>query len=40
MTPAASTSGDVYLGLDLGTSGLKAVALTTSGEILGRGSAA
>jgi xylulokinase len=32
--------GDVYIGLDLGTSGLKAIALTTSGEILARGSAA
>jgi xylulokinase len=32
--------GNVYIGLDLGTSGLKAVALTTSGEILARGSAA
>jgi len=31
---------DVYIGLDLGTSGLKAVALTTSGEILARASAA
>jgi xylulokinase len=33
------TSGDVYIGLDLGTSGLKAIALTTSGEILARRSA-
>jgi xylulokinase len=33
-------AGDVYIGLDLGTSGLKAVALSTSGEILARGSAA
>jgi sugar (pentulose or hexulose) kinase len=33
-------AGDVYIGLDLGTSGLKAVALTTSGEILARGGAA
>ena len=32
--------GDVYLGLDLGTSGLKAVALATSGAILARASAA
>lgn len=30
----------VYIGLDLGTSGLKGVALTTSGEVIGRGSAA
>jgi len=30
---------DVYLGLDLGTSGLKAVALNTSGAILARASA-
>jgi xylulokinase len=37
MTPDAP---DVYIGLDLGTSGLKAVALTTAGEILARGSAA
>jgi xylulokinase len=33
-------AGDIYIGLDLGTSGLKAVALTTSGEILARGGAA
>jgi xylulokinase len=33
-------AGDVYIGLDLGTSGLKAVALSTSGEILARGGAA
>jgi sugar (pentulose or hexulose) kinase len=33
------TEGDVYLGLDLGTSGLKAVALTTSGAVLARASA-
>jgi xylulokinase len=31
---------DVWIGLDLGTSGLKAVALTTAGELLARGSAA
>jgi xylulokinase len=31
---------DVYLGLDLGTSGLKGVALTASGEVIARGSAA
>ena len=31
---------DVYIGLDLGTSGLKAVALGASGAILARGSAA
>jgi xylulokinase len=30
------TAGDVYIGLDLGTSGLKAVALSASGEILAR----
>ena len=33
-------AGDVYIGLDLGTSGLKAVALDTSGAILARASAA
>ncbi len=33
-------AGDVYIGLDLGTSGLKAVALDASGAILARGSAA
>src|SRR5580693_6162903 len=32
--------GDVYIGLDLGTSGLKAVALAASGTILARASAA
>ncbi len=31
---------EVWIGLDLGTSGLKAVALTTAGELLARGSAA
>ena len=30
------TVGDVYIGLDLGTSGLKAVALSAAGEILAR----
>ena len=33
-------AGDVYIGLDLGTSGLKAVALDAAGAILARGSAA
>ncbi len=33
-------AGDVYIGLDLGTSGLKAVALDASGVILARASAA
>ncbi len=33
-------AADVYIGLDLGTSGLKGVALTTPGEILARASAA
>ncbi|HJY74353.1 MAG TPA: FGGY family carbohydrate kinase, partial [Streptosporangiaceae bacterium] len=33
-------AGDVYIGLDLGTSGLKAVALAESGAILARASAA
>jgi sugar (pentulose or hexulose) kinase len=33
-------AGDVYLGLDLGTSGLKAVALSASGAILARADAA
>ena len=37
---AAPCAGDVYIGLDLGTSGLKAVALDASGAILARGSAA
>ena len=37
---AAAGAGDVYIGLDLGTSGLKAVALAASGAILARGSAA
>ncbi len=31
---------DVYVGLDLGTSGLKGVAVTTSGAVVARGSAA
>ncbi|MDQ2812019.1 MAG: FGGY family carbohydrate kinase, partial [Actinomycetota bacterium] len=31
--------GGIYIGLDLGTSGLKAVALAASGEVLARGSA-
>jgi xylulokinase len=35
-----TNAGDIYIGLDLGTSGLKAVALTASGVILARGSAA
>jgi len=33
---AAGQAGDVYIGLDLGTSGLKAVALSASGAILAR----
>jgi sugar (pentulose or hexulose) kinase len=33
------STGDVYIGLDLGTSGLKAVALTATGAILARASA-
>ena len=37
---AAPCAGDVYIGLDLGTSGLKAVALDASGAILARGGAA
>jgi len=42
MTPgeAGQAVGDVYIGLDLGTSGLKAVALAASGAILARASAA
>jgi xylulokinase len=43
MSPAGlgqGAAGDVYIGLDLGTSGLKAVALDTSGAILARASAA
>jgi xylulokinase len=32
-------AGDVYIGLDLGTSGLKAVALSATGRILARGAA-
>ena len=39
MTTAGVTPGEVYIGLDLGTSGLKAVALTATGTILARGSA-
>jgi xylulokinase len=35
-----TNAGDIYIGLDLGTSGLKAVALAASGAILARGSAA
>ena len=37
---SAARAGEVYIGLDLGTSGLKAVALSASGEVLARGSAA
>jgi xylulokinase len=33
------SAGDVYIGLDLGTSGLKAVALDVSGAVLAQGSA-
>ena len=40
MTPNEEGRGTVYIGLDLGTSGLKAVALGASGAILARGSAA
>ena len=36
----ADRDGDVYIGLDLGTSGLKAVALSASGRILARSAAA
>jgi len=36
----APRAGDVYVGLDLGTSGLKAVALSASGEVIARGGAA
>ncbi len=39
MTTGASGPADVYIGLDLGTSGLKAVALGPSGAILARGDA-
>ncbi len=42
MSPGGLGQGaarDVYIGLDLGTSGLKAVTLDTSGAILARGSA-
>jgi xylulokinase len=35
-----SESDDVYIGLDLGTSGLKGVALTPGGTVIARGSAA
>jgi len=38
-TPGTQGARDVYIGLDLGTSGLKAVALAASGETLARGSA-
>jgi len=34
--PAGASDGDVYIGLDLGTSGLKAVALSVSGVVLAR----
>ena len=40
MTPNELARGPVYIGLDLGTSGLKAVALGASGAILARGSVA
>ena len=43
MSPGGLDQGaarDVYIGLDLGTSGLKAVALDSSGTILARGGAA
>jgi sugar (pentulose or hexulose) kinase len=42
MIPAGpgQDASNVYIGLDLGTSGLKAVALTASGAILGQASAA
>ena len=43
MSPGGLDQGaarDVYIGLDLGTSGLKAVALDSSGAILARGGAA
>jgi xylulokinase len=36
---AAARDGDVYVGLDLGTSGLKAVALSASGAVLARAGA-
>jgi xylulokinase len=35
-----TNAADIYIGLDLGTSGLKAVALSASGAIIARGSAA
>jgi len=37
---STGVAGDVWIGLDLGTSGLKAVAVAASGAILARGSAA
>ncbi len=37
---STGAAGDVWIGLDLGTSGLKALALAASGAILARGSAA
>ena len=37
---STGAAGDVWIGLDLGTSGLQAVALAASGAILARGSAA
>jgi sugar (pentulose or hexulose) kinase len=40
MTSAGPGQDDVYIGLDLGTSGLKAMALAASGTILARTSAA
>jgi len=36
----SESGSDVYIGLDLGTSGLKGVALTPAGTVIGRGSAA
>ena len=37
--PARTASDGLYVGLDLGTSGLKAVAISTSGEVVARASA-
>ena len=35
----SESSGDVYIGLDLGTSGLKGVAVTPEGTVIARGRA-
>ncbi len=39
MTPAATRSGEVFIGLDLGTSGLKGVAMSNDGTLVATASA-